>query len=74
MTDDEEEYGSEERLTGTEETEVECPFCGEAFTIVVDQSVDHQSYIEDCFVCCRPIRFEVVCEDGALVSVSADRG
>lgn len=55
------------------ETEVCCPFCGEFFTIVVDGSVDQQSYIEDCFVCCRPIQFSVVCSDGELVSVEAVR-
>lgn len=55
------------------ETEVECPFCGETFTVLVDTSVDHQSYIEDCFVCCRPIQFTVACADGEFVSIEADR-
>jgi hypothetical protein len=58
---------------GTEEAEVECPFCGESFSIVVDCSVDRQDYIEDCFVCCRPIRFLIRCEEGRLVSVDAGR-
>lgn len=57
-----------------EENEVKCPFCGEFFTILVDTSVDRQSYVEDCFVCCRPIQFTVVCEQGELISVDADRG
>jgi hypothetical protein len=56
-----------------EETEVRCPFCGETFTILVDPSVESQDYIEDCFVCCRPIRFDVRCEDGEVVSVNANR-
>ncbi|MBI3544220.1 MAG: CPXCG motif-containing cysteine-rich protein [Deltaproteobacteria bacterium] len=57
----------------TPEQEVQCPFCGEPFTIVVDTSVDDQSYVEDCYVCCRPINFHVVCEDGEVVSVNAAR-
>jgi hypothetical protein len=57
-----------------QETEVECPFCGEGFTILVDTSVDHQRYVEDCFVCCRPIQFTVASEEGELISVDADRG
>ena len=56
------------------ETEVECPFCGEEFTVVLDLSVDGtQAYIEDCFVCCRPIQFRLECQDGELVSLRADR-
>jgi hypothetical protein len=55
------------------ETETECPFCGETFTIVVDTSVDEQSYIEDCYVCCRPIQFTITCADGEVMSVNADR-
>ncbi len=33
-----------------------CPYCGELIEIVIDPSAgDYQQYIEDCFVCCRPI-------------------
>lgn len=32
-----------------------CPYCGELIEIVIDTSVEHQEYIEDCSVCCRPI-------------------
>jgi hypothetical protein len=56
-----------------EEVEVQCPFCGEPITILVDVSVDRQSYIEDCSVCCRPIQFEVVCSENAVVSVDTGR-
>ena len=57
----------------TTETEVCCPFCGETFSIVVDCSEDDQTYIEDCFVCCRPIQFHIECSDGELIRVEADR-
>ena len=57
----------------TTEAEVTCPFCGESFSIVVDCSVDEQTYIEDCFVCCRPITFQVICADGELVQLQAIR-
>ena len=55
------------------ETEVECPFCGETFSTAVDCSENEQTYVEDCYVCCRPIVFRVQCEDGALVSVTTGR-
>jgi len=39
---------------------------------VVDISVEEQSYIEDCYVCCRPISLSVVVDDlGGVVSVVA---
>ena len=37
------------------EKRIGCPYCGENITIIVDESVPEQSYIEDCEVCCRPI-------------------
>lgn len=56
-----------------DEVDVTCPFCGETYSLVVDCSVDSQSYIEDCYVCCRPITFHVRCEDGELLSLDATR-
>ena len=50
-------------------TSVDCPYCGEAIEVLVDTSVDHQQYIEDCSVCCRPIVFTVAADDGELLSV-----
>lgn len=39
---------------------VRCPFCAESIEIVVDDGGgEEQEYIEDCSVCCRPIRFVV---------------
>jgi hypothetical protein len=36
-------------------TSVACPFCGEQDEIVVDRGGGrHQTYTEDCPVCCRP--------------------
>lgn len=32
-----------------------CPYCGESIELLIDCSVEEQEYIEDCFVCCRPI-------------------
>jgi len=38
---------------------IQCPYCGESIDIVIDDSVDHQQYVEDCSVCCRPINIDV---------------
>ncbi|MBT6273887.1 MAG: CPXCG motif-containing cysteine-rich protein [Chromatiales bacterium] len=31
-----------------------CPYCGEWLEISIDPSVETQSYVEDCQVCCSP--------------------
>ncbi len=41
------------------EVAVQCPYCWERFTILVDGSVEAQDYVEDCEICCRPIDFSV---------------
>ena len=56
------------------EHSVDCPYCGESIDVLVDPSEEQQEYIEDCQVCCRPIRFRVAADyDGGIdVSVSAE--
>jgi hypothetical protein len=46
-------------MSGMQESKVSCPYCGEVISVLVDASIDHQNYIEDCQVCCRPIIFDV---------------
>ena len=56
-------------MNGTVLRSVDCPYCGETIELVVDTSVDHQEYVEDCSVCCRPIQIRVsVDDDGVLVA------
>ena len=43
-------------LNPVEEHDISCPHCGEVFPILVDQTLEQQDYIEDCYVCCKPIR------------------
>lgn len=52
-----------------QEADIECPFCGETISLLIDTSVPLQSYIEDCAVCCKPIQVRAVSEDGGVVSV-----
>lgn len=48
--------------------EIECPYCGETISVVVDCSIEFQDYIEDCSVCCRPVSL-AVSVDGEQVDV-----
>ena len=58
----------------TTEARVSCPYCGESITLVIDCSVEEQSYIEDCFVCCRPINIAVLLLDDAEPILTATAG
>jgi hypothetical protein len=50
------------------EQNISCPYCGEAISVLVDDSLSQQSYVEDCQVCCRPIVLDVsVDADGDVV-------
>jgi len=45
---------------------IDCPYCGEPNELVIDTSIPQQSYVEDCFVCCRPIQLRVSLLDGEI--------
>ncbi len=38
-----------------QEQTIDCPYCGEAISLLLDCSVADQEYTEDCQVCCQPI-------------------
>jgi hypothetical protein len=45
----------------------DCPYCGESIELIIDDSVENQQYVEDCFVCCRPIHVSIsVVHDGEI--------
>ena len=50
----------------TDSRHIDCPYCGERIELVIDLSVEHQEYIEDCFVCCRPINLITTVADGEV--------
>jgi len=56
------------------EKSVSCPYCGETIEVLLDPSVPHQYYIEDCQVCCRPISFDVTVDidDNVIVDVKQE--
>lgn len=66
--------GATEAMSLLESAVINCPYCGERNELLIDTSVPEQEYIEDCFVCCRPMVVSSrVDDDGALwVSVRTD--
>lgn len=57
-----------------EEKNINCPYCGEPISVLVDPSVSEQTYIEDCSVCCQPMELQVAVDDDgdSYVEVRAD--
>ena len=51
-------------MTELAEKPISCPYCGEIITILVDDSLPAQEYVEDCQVCCQPMTVGVAV-DGA---------
>jgi hypothetical protein len=56
-------------LRGQEAT---CPHCWETIEITLDLSVEQQSYIEDCPVCCKPMTVSYTAADGEVRALSVD--
>jgi len=55
------------------EQSIGCPYCGESITILVDDSLPEQEYVEDCHVCCRPIVLNVTFDtdgDAAVIATA----
>ena len=48
---------------------IQCPFCGQAFEMVVDTSVPTQRFTTDCEVCCHPFDVVTECEPGEILSL-----
>jgi hypothetical protein len=51
-----------------------CPYCGESISILVDDTLPEQRYVEDCQVCCRPIELDIAVAPNGDVTVDARSG
>jgi hypothetical protein len=56
------------------ERTIGCPYCGESISILVDDTLPEQRYVEDCQVCCRPIELDVAVAPNGDVTVDARSG
>ena len=56
-------------MHGLSTVKVQCPYCWETFETVVDCSVNEQNYVEDCYVCCRPILMTIAVHADETVEV-----
>ncbi len=53
------------------EKPIDCPYCGEPISVLVDNSLPEQQYVEDCQVCCRPMVLHVMVDADGDAAVSA---
>jgi transcription elongation factor Elf1 len=49
-----------------------CPYCWQQISFVLDVSAAGQTYIEDCEVCCQPIKVRYTVEDLEIAEFEAD--
>ena len=56
-----------------EEAQITCPYCWESLDILLDLSIPEQDYIEDCQVCCQPIRVLYASDNGQVSRLEALR-
>ncbi|WP_039915405.1 CPXCG motif-containing cysteine-rich protein [Cellvibrio mixtus] len=56
-----------------EECFIDCPYCGEPISVLVDCSCEEQTYVEDCQVCCRPMVLHVSVDEQGYPDVYAQR-
>jgi transcription elongation factor Elf1 len=48
-----------------------CPYCWEEISMLLDLSVEDQSYVEDCEICCHPIHLRFHSQSGDLTRFEA---
>jgi len=49
-----------------------CPHCWGNISMLIDNSIINQSYIEDCEVCCNPIQISFSFVNSELVDFQAN--
>jgi len=57
-----------------QESHIDCPYCWESISVLLNPEDLGEQYIEDCQVCCRPIEF-LITQGGMgelMAVVSAD--
>ena len=52
-----------------EEHFFQCPYCWESISMLLDTSIHHQKYIEDCEICCNPLEINVTFSNTELQSL-----
>ena len=57
----------------SQEVFFQCPYCGEEISMLFEQFSGGQEYIEDCEVCCSPIKINYSIDGGNVFLKSVNR-
>lgn len=49
-----------------------CPHCWQTISMVFDLSIEDQNYIEDCEVCCNPVKIFYTVENEEIATFEAE--
>ena len=49
-----------------------CPYCWQNISMLIDSSIETQSYIEDCETCCNPIQIDFTYLENELIYFEAN--
>jgi hypothetical protein len=66
--------GGEDDDAGLAVRTIDCPHCGEPVVVELELDGGEQEAIQDCSVCCRPIRLAWRSEGGALAGLDVRAG
>ncbi|MDD2383808.1 MAG: CPXCG motif-containing cysteine-rich protein [Sulfurospirillaceae bacterium] len=56
------------------EKNITCPYCWETFSVLIEPSLEvGESYIEDCYICCRPIEIFIAHNSHDSVDIRVSR-
>jgi hypothetical protein len=60
----------------TEDFAAQCPYCWQPIVLELDLSAGSQVYVEDCSVCCQPMRvvLQVAPDGGYSVDIDRENG
>ncbi|MEX1383919.1 CPXCG motif-containing cysteine-rich protein [Lutibacter sp.] len=53
-----------------EEHFFQCPYCWQKISMLFDSSVNNQTYIEDCEMCCNPIEINPIFSNSELIALN----
>jgi hypothetical protein len=51
---------------------IQCPWCGQAFELIIDATAGSQTFTTDCEICCRPMEVVAECDGDEVVSLQVN--
>ena len=54
--------------------DIQCPFCGQYFAVMIDTDQGAQRFTTDCEICCRPLEISAQCEGGEILDLEVRAG